>query len=206
MKGIAAVRTAPPAPPPLRGPELPWDESRLVDECLRGNQAAWSALVDRYKHLVYSIPIKYGLEVDQAADVFQEVCLELLTELPRIREPRALPKWLMQVTAHKCAHLKRRASRLPFAADGGDLDQVIDVQQLSEAVLLEVEREESVRAAVANLPARCRRLVDMLFFELPPRPYKDVARSLSLSCGSIGFIRGRCLERLRRELHHLGFR
>jgi hypothetical protein len=46
----------------------------------------------------------------------------------------------------------------------------------------------------------------MLFFEQPPRPYRQVARSLGLAAGSIGFIRGRCLTRLRRELERRGFR
>ena len=34
----------------------------------------------------------------------------------------------------------------------------------------------------------------MLFFETPARPYQEVARRLGLAAGSIGFIRGRCLD------------
>jgi DNA-directed RNA polymerase specialized sigma24 family protein len=71
-----------------------WPDDRLVAECLKGNQQAWSALVDKYKNLIFSIPVKLGLHED-AADIFQAVCLDLLTDLPRLRKPRALPKWLM---------------------------------------------------------------------------------------------------------------
>src|SRR5262249_54512728 len=78
-------------------------DARLVGQCLEGDENAWAALLDRYKRLIYSIPIKYGLSVDDATDIFQDVCVELLAELPRLRESRALPKWLAQVTAHKCA-------------------------------------------------------------------------------------------------------
>jgi hypothetical protein len=45
----------------------------------------------------------------------------------------------------------------------------------------------------------------MLFFESETRPYQDVARSLGLATGSIGFIRGKCLERLRRQLDSMDF-
>ena len=31
-----------------------WTNTRLVQECLRGNQPAWSLLVDRYKNLIYA--------------------------------------------------------------------------------------------------------------------------------------------------------
>jgi DNA-directed RNA polymerase specialized sigma24 family protein len=45
----------------------------------------------------------------------------------------------------------------------------------------------------------------MLFFEHPPRPYEEVASSLGLAVGSIGFIRGRCLKKLRDLLTEKGF-
>ncbi len=54
------------------------------------------------------------------------------------------------------------------------------------------------------MPARCQRLVEMLFFEQPPRPYEEVARELGLAEGSIGFTRGKCLERLRKLVQEMG--
>ena len=61
-----------------------WPDRRLVSECLQGNDEAWSALIDKYKRLIYSIPVKYGFSPDEATDIFQAVCLELLSELPKL--------------------------------------------------------------------------------------------------------------------------
>jgi len=198
----------PPAATPVHSEE--WTDTRLVRECLQGNEAAWSTLLDKYKRLIYSIPVKYGLSPDEASDIFQETCVELLAELPRLREARALPKWLMQVTAHKCAHLKERDRRMPLAygADPDDdpLGRIADGSRPMDQLLLGVEREQALRDAVASLSPRCRELVRMLFFESPARPYKDVAEQLEMSCGSIGFIRGRCLQKLRAHLQKNGFR
>jgi hypothetical protein len=47
-------------------------------------------------------------------------------------------------------------------------------------------------------------MVHMLFFETPARPYKDVASALGVATGSIGFLRGRCLDRLRSALEEIG--
>jgi DNA-directed RNA polymerase specialized sigma24 family protein len=44
----------------------------------------------------------------------------------------------------------------------------------------------------------------MLFFETPARPYQEVARELGIATGSIGFIRGRCLKKLRQALEQEG--
>jgi len=181
---------------------ISWSEARLVKACLRGDEEAWIALIDRYKRLIFSVPIKYGLSRDDAADIFQAVCADLVAELPRIRQPKALAKWLMQAAAHRClrarGHLRRHDSmRSPESA----LDDVpAGDAALPDTMLREIERDQAVRMAVAGLSDRCRRMIELLFFEHPPRPYQQVAAELGLATGSVGFIRMRCLDRLRAAL------
>ena len=206
----ALTSTPPPRRPAAATPVVTtWTDARLVRECVRGNEDAWALLLEKYKRLIYSIPIKYGLSPDEATDIFQDVCVELVAELPRLREARALPKWLIQVTAHKCLRARNHSPRTPAAFSEDDarmMASVPDTNPLSEQILLEVEREQALRNALATLAPRCRTLVEMLFFENPPRSYQEVARNLQLETGSIGFIRGRCLKRLRTELKKHGFR
>lgn len=181
-----------------------WSDTRLVRECIRGNEEAWGALIDKYKRLIFSIPMKYELSQADAADVFQNVCLDLLSELPKLREPKALPKWIMQVTSHRCLRQKHQAQRLELA---GDDDKSLDgeVAPIAERILCEAAEEQSLRDAIAGIPPRCRQLVEMLFFEDPPRAYNEIASSLGIATGSIGFIRQRCLEKLRKRLGEAGF-
>lgn len=181
-----------------------WPDPRLVRECLKGNEEAWSALMDKYKNLIFSIPIKYGFSADDATDIFQSVCLELLSQLPNLRKPKALPKWIMQVTAHKCFHGKRQQQRTE-AVDPNDAKFERSTPSRAESILREAEDEQNLRRAVSALPPRCQQLIHMLFSEEPARPYQDVARALGIAPGSIGFIRQRCLERLRKGLIEAGF-
>jgi hypothetical protein len=46
----------------------------------------------------------------------------------------------------------------------------------------------------------------MLFFETPALPYPEVASRLGIATGSVGFIRRRCLDRLKTTLKEAGFR
>jgi RNA polymerase sigma factor (sigma-70 family) len=186
--------------------ESTWPDERLVRECCKGNQDAWSALIDKYKNLIFSIPIKFGLSREDSADVFQVVCVELLAGLPKLREPKALPKWLMQTSYHQCLRWKK--DRLNLLDDGQEIEDRVKTnpEELPEEMFSQVEREQSVREAIAALPARCNQMVAMLFFEDPPRPYEEVAKELQLATGSIGFIRGRCLKKLRQLLEEKGFR
>jgi RNA polymerase sigma factor (sigma-70 family) len=181
-----------------------WPDHRLVRECLRGNEEAWAALLDHYKRLIYSIPLKYGFPADEAADIFQAVCLELLSELPHLRNPRALPRWIMEITAHKCLHRRRQQQRV-VVSDPNDeaFDRSTPAQ--AEGILREAEDEQNLRQVMTDLPLRCQELIRMLFFEEPARPYQEVAQTLGIATGSIGFIRQRCLERLRKRLLEVGF-
>jgi RNA polymerase sigma factor (sigma-70 family) len=177
----------------------------LVAACRKGNQQAWAALVDKYKNLIYSIPIRLGM-YDDAADIFQTVCLDLLSELPRLREPRALPKWLMQTCYHKCLQYKRRADKhVPLEEDDTSNPNANRSTLLPEDLLAQLQKEQMVRDVLSQLPARCEQMIRMLFFETPPRPYQQIATELGLATGSIGFIRGRCLARMRKQLEKMGF-
>jgi RNA polymerase sigma factor (sigma-70 family) len=185
-------------------PPSDWNDTRLVKACLSGDEAAWAALIDKYKALIYSIPVKYGLSPQEAADVFQATCTELLVRLPELREPRALPKWLMQVAHHESYRWKRQSQRV-VSRDGEEVLPEPTTPAIAESLVQQTQEEQMLREAMATLTPQCRRLVELLFFETPSRPYTEVAAELGLAVGSIGFTRQKCLERLRGQLEQLGF-
>jgi len=161
-------------------------------------------LIDRYNRLIFSIPLKQGLNRDEAADIFQAVCLDLVAELPRLRDPQALPAWLIQTTLHKVSKWRRRNDR--YVPDEGTHTENAPAPEadMPDALIREVQQSQALRDAVAALSDRCQRMVQMLFFETPARPYKDVASALGVATGSIGFLRSRCLDRLRSALEGIG--
>jgi len=181
-----------------------WNDTRLVKECLSGNEEAWSLLIDKYKALIYAIPVKYSLSPQEAADVFQATCMELLVRLPQLREPRALPKWLMQVAYHECFRLKRLNQRVVSRDTEPDLPEP-ETPAIADTLVQQTQEEQMLREALTALTPQCRRLVKLLFFETPSRPYTEVAAELGLAVGSIGFTRQKCIEQLRRQLEKLGF-
>jgi len=200
MRATSPVRAA-----AVKSPARAWDNTRLVAECLRGNEQAWSLLIDKYKALIYSIPVKYRLPPHEAADVFQATCAELLVRLPQLRDPEALPKWLMQVAHHECYRWKRQQQRMVSRDDEPDFPEP-QTPAIAESVLQQTQEEEMLREAMSTLSPQCRRLVELLFFETPARPYAQVAKELGLAVGSIGFTRQKCIDRLHRLLDKSGFR
>lgn len=179
-----------------------FSDAHLVKQCLRGSEAAWATLISKYKNLIYSIPVRYGFSQADSADIFQAVCLDLLNELPRLREPNALAGWLIQVTRNRCFHEKHaQQKREPLEMEEQRVEATIEEP---EDLVAQNEREQQLREAFMELSPRCQKLLQMLFFEMPARPYEEVAKDLDLALGSIGFIRRRCLDKLRVRLEQLG--
>ncbi len=181
------------------------EDEVLVRECLKGNKSAWSALIDKYKGLIFSIPIKRGFSREDANEIFQGVCLTLLNEISNLREPRALAAWLMRSTSHQCLGLRRKQRR--FVNDEIDENkQTDDPDRLPDKLIQELEREQMLRQVISEQSSECRRLIELLFFENPPVPYAEAARVLGLATGSMGATRGRCLDKLRQSLDRRNFR
>lgn len=177
----------------------------LVARCRDGSETAWADLIEKYKHLIYSIPVKLGFDPQDASEVFQDVCMTLIAELDNVREPRALAAWLITTASRSCYRLRRTQARLGSLGPA-ILETSIDTAQLPEAILRQLEQEEIVRNSVRSLEPPCRDLVRLLFFTDPPIPYEEAALQLGLAKGSIGATRMRCLAKLRRHLEERGLR
>jgi RNA polymerase sigma factor (sigma-70 family) len=130
--------------------------------------------------------------------------VDLFTNLSKLRKIESIRSWLITVATHKCFHQKKH-QRQDVELDAMEQEMAEELAPAAPQVLQEVEEEQAVRDAIQRLSPRCAELVRMLFFEQPPLPYTEVAQKLGLATGSIGFIRGRCLNRLQKILAELGF-
>src|SRR5215510_7606451 len=129
-------------------PSADWSNTKLVAACLDGDQRGWNALLDRYKNLIYSIPLRYGAPHQDAADIFQAVCLDLFSELPRLRDAEALQGWIVRVTTNKCYHWKQRVTAHDTGAGEDELKNLSGTEPIPTELLAELEREQMVRESI----------------------------------------------------------
>ena len=170
----------------------------LVTRAAGGDPAAWDEIVERYSPLVWSICARFQLSTCDRQDVGQNVWLLLVEQLGKLREPAALPGWLATTTHRECLRVvtaARKSERLGTGLD--DALQFVDHTMIDEEYLM-AERNAALRAAFAELPPLCQRLLTMLTSD-PPSSYAEISASMQIPVGSIGPRRARCLERLRKS-------
>ena len=174
------------------------DDAALVERCLAGESAAWTALVERHGPLVWGVARRAGLTADDEADVFQNTWHTAVEELPRLRDAAAFPGWIARVAHHQTMRVRRSygiARRsMPHVARE-DVDE-----RMPDAPLGEIEDRHRVAAAVARIGRRCADLLRALYYEDPQPAYSEIASRLGMRIGSVGPTRARCLEKLEGEL------
>jgi RNA polymerase sigma factor (sigma-70 family) len=175
-------------------------DSELIERCLRGEQAAWDELVDRYGRLVYSVPRRYGLSEADAADVMQNVFVTAFRKLEMLKDHDRLSSWLITTSHRESWRVGKRSSQ----ADHLD-EHVTDLGTPGDERIDAWERQHLVRAGLARLDARCRDLLTALFLEPSESSYEQIARRLEMRIGSIGPTRARCFKKLEAILADLGF-
>jgi RNA polymerase sigma factor (sigma-70 family) len=171
----------------------------LVRAAAEGDQSAWNEIVDRYTPLVVSVIYKHRLRPADAADVNQTLWLRLVEQIGRLREPEALPGWIMTTTRNECLRVLRVQQRTHLYDPLSESD-TLESEQMDadvEADLLAVERRQALRDGFAELTDQCKRLLTKLMTD-PPPSYQVVSDELAMPIGSIGPTRIRCLEKLRK--------
>ena len=173
--------------------------AQLVTRARDGDQQAWDALIGRYTPLVWSICRRYRLDLADTEDVGQTVWLRLVDQLDRLRCPDALPGWLVTTTGRECLQALDTARRSDTLEPVLAAEDIPDQQAATaEQELLAAERRAALREAFTGLPPYCQRLLALLIQD-PPLSYAEISARLGISIGSIGPIRSRCLDRLRRH-------
>lgn len=173
----------------------------LVTRARGGDQGAWNELIERYAPLVWAICSSYRLARSDIDDVAQCVWVLLVEKLDQIREPAALPGWLATTTHRECLRaLRATRNQARTDPEAGPLASPGVPVSLIEEQVIAAERDAALRAAFAELPSGCQRLLTLLMSD-PPATYATVSAALDMPIGSIGPNRRRCLQRLRRSPH-----
>src|SRR5262245_3947694 len=101
-------------------------DPELIESCLAGDGEAWETLVNRYKRLIYSIPFKWGLQRDDAMEIFQSVWLDCFQELHLLRNLDRLQAWLVRIAVRKCYRRRKTDKSSPEMLEIMETDGLTD--------------------------------------------------------------------------------
>jgi RNA polymerase sigma-70 factor, ECF subfamily len=129
-----------------------------------------------------------------ADDVAQEVCIAVLSALPRYQDMgRPFASFVFGIASHKVADAMRNAARM--AVPTGDLPDGPDDRPGPEETAVAYIEAERARALLARLPAHQREL--LVLRVLSGMSAQETGHALGMSAGAVRVAQHRALARLR---------
>lgn len=175
------------------------DESAedLIAGAINGEWFAWHRIIGQYGRLVIHTAMSTGLSYSDATDAAQLTWLRFWEHGHQIREPDRLAAWLASTARREAIRLATRSSRYVLCADPST-----EYGRAHQTAVIDVYPDDQefdwiVEQALGRLPARYRTLLRLLSseFELS---YSEIADVLGLPIGSIGPMRMRAIQMLKK--------
>ena len=171
----------------------------LIRGCHQGNVGAWRRLLDKYERIVFSVPRRYGLSTDDAADITQVTFTILVQSIDELPEDSKLGGWLTTVARRHTWRLLERNRRQGVTRQVA-LEESARLQSTDPETVEKWELTEWLDHGLSMISRQCRDLLSALYLDPDQPSYAEVAARLGMAVGSVGPTRIRCLERLRRAL------
>jgi RNA polymerase sigma-70 factor, ECF subfamily len=210
-------------------PDADADDAELVRALRAGDEEAFVTVVRRYNGLMLRVALGHVRTQAVAEEVVQETWCAVLAGIDRFEGRAALKTWIMRILANRAKTRGQREARcVPFSSLGGDEDEdgpAVDADrflpadhprypnhwaaapaewsQLPDERLLAAETRESIRAAIATLPARQQAVISLR--DVEGWSPEEVCELLDLSEGNQRVLLHRARSHVRAELErHFG--
>jgi RNA polymerase sigma-70 factor (ECF subfamily) len=172
--------------------ELSW-----VTGALRGDEEAFSHLVETYQSPVYNLCYRMLGDPVDAEDAAQETFLRAYKNIKRYDDQRSFSTWLLSIAAHYCIDQIRRRRFATLSYDETPQLDPPDLNPGPEGSLVISEDQKRVQVLLARLNAQDRAAVVMRYwYEFS---YEEIGEALSMT---VSAVKSR-LHRARIELAQL---
>lgn len=145
---------------------MPSEDSVLVERTLQGDMHAFEGLVDRYKHMVYTLSVKMLRNREEAEESAQDTFLKAYRGLENYRGGAKFSTWLYKITYYNCLdHLKK----INRNSEQGTLNvRVLEDQSDSGGILENLDyedRKHRIRVAINQLSEEDAAIINMYYFD-----------------------------------------
>ena len=188
----------------LRTDDAAGELQRLAAHAVEGDAQATESLLGAVHRMVHRYCrarlSRYPGAEHAADDVAQEVCIAVLSALPRYRdEGKPFEAFVYRIAANKVADSQRGAYRRPQPQ--AELPEVVDLADGPEALAVRASDAAQARALLDVLPDSLREL--MVLRVAVGLSAEETGRALGMTPGAVRVAQHRALQKLRTAAEHV---
>lgn len=185
-------------------------ESELLQECRRGDRAAFQELVERYQRKIISLALGMVHNPDDAMEIAQETFVKAFENIANFKGESSVYTWLYRIAVNKAIDFRRRQRRqstVSLETPRPDLDRD---QSYEESIKEERPFGPDQRAHAQQVAERVAEAIEeltpdhkavILLREVEGLSYEEISRVMQCSKGTVmsrlHYARKRLQKRLR---------
>lgn len=194
------------------------EDHELIRRCLDDeDRTSWEAFVRKYSRLIWNVIHKtfhnysFTYSQEDVDDMYSSVFLSLVNnDFKKLRQFRgenscSVSTWLSIITVRMTIDYMRKDKKHLIMESGEEdrdiLDVIPDNEYRADRLLENKQRDESLKAAVDDLPARDGMIYDLIFNKgFSP---EDAARTLGMTVAALYAKKHRIIKKIKKTIDTL---
>lgn len=171
-------------------------DADIIQQVLKGQQQAFSILVERYRHFVFTIALRYVHNREEAEELAQDTFVKAYRFLADFNSRSKFSTWLYSIAHNTCLSFLRKRQGMMIPVQEEQIQALAEQQDMAEKKFpVELRSQKAMlNAAIGMLPGRDAELIDL--FYMAEQSIEDIGLITGMDKNHVKV----CLFRARQKL------
>jgi RNA polymerase sigma-70 factor (ECF subfamily) len=159
-------------------------DQHYIDKILRGETNAFTALVDRYKDMIFSLSLKMLKNREEAEEVAQDTFIKIFNSLSKFKGDSKFSTWIYKIAYNTCLDRlkKNKKEDLNISIDEFSA-HLIKTMDNALSVLEDKERKQTIQNCLNLLPGDENFLLTLFYFE--EQSLEEIGKIMSINANNV---------------------
>lgn len=142
------------------------NDQEYIDRVLEGDHSAFAALVDQYKHLVFTLAMQMVKHQEEAEEVSQDTFIKVFKSLRSYKGDSKFSTWIYRVAYNTCLDRikKNKRKQQTYTIDEMTENQIQDTENALD-IMEQEEKKQAITKCMDSLNPDDRALMTLFYFE-----------------------------------------
>jgi RNA polymerase sigma-70 factor (ECF subfamily) len=159
-------------------------DQHYIDKILRGETNAFTALVDRYKDMIFSLSLKMLKNREEAEEVAQDTFIKIFNSLSKFKGDSKFSTWIYKIAYNTCLDRlkKNKKEDLNISIDEFSA-HLIKTMDNALSALEDKERKQKIQNCLNLLPGDENFLLTLFYFE--EQSLEEIGKIMSINANNV---------------------
>ena len=160
------------------------EDQYYIDATINGDTKAFTVLIDRYKHMVFTLALKILKNREEAEEVSQDVFVKVYQVLVSFKGDSKFSTWIYKIAYYRSLdYLKKQKRGLSASSLDSDKEYHLpSIENNLDALELK-ERKQAIKSAIDELPTDDAVVITLHYFE--ELSLKEIAKIIGVEANTV---------------------